>query len=48
MAAVVNRSPSGLRTFYDSRIEGLSQSIAEKGHTIRRLEAQRNELNSKG
>lgn len=39
---------SGLNTFYDSRIEDLSLQIAEKLQTIKRLEAQRNELNSRG
>lgn len=48
---VLNESrsaPSGLKTYYDSRIEDLTQQVAEKTQTIRRLEAQRNELNSKG
>lgn len=37
----------GLTTFYESKLEELNQKIVEKTQTIRRLEAQRNELNSK-
>lgn len=38
----------GIVTYYDTKLEELNQKIAEKTHTIRRLEAQRNELNSQG
>ncbi|XP_053993304.1 uncharacterized protein LOC128884180 [Hylaeus volcanicus] len=36
----------GLKHYYVSKIEELNQKIMEKTHTIRRLETQRNELNT--
>jgi 26S proteasome regulatory subunit T6 len=38
----------GLKHYYVSKIEELNQKIMEKTHTIRRLETQRNELNTTG
>lgn len=38
----------GLRTYYKGKIEELELLIKDKGHNLRRLEAQRNELNAHG
>jgi hypothetical protein len=38
----------GLRTYYKGKIEGLEMRIREKQMDLRRMEAQRNELNTKG
>ena len=38
----------GLRTYYKGKIEELELLIKDKGHNLRRLEAQRNELNASG
>ncbi len=38
----------GLRTYYKAKIEELELQVKEKTHNLRRLEAQRNELNSQG
>lgn len=38
----------GLRTYYKGKIEGLEMQIREKQSDLRRMEAQRNDLNSKG
>ena len=35
-------------TYYTQRIEELQLTINEKGQNLRRLQAQRNELNAKG
>eukprot|EP00889_Picochlorum_renovo_P004499 jgi/Picre1/31529/NNA_006881.t1 len=37
----------GLRTYYKGKIEGLEMQIREKQSDLRRMEAQRNDLNSK-
>lgn len=38
---------SGIKTYYKSKIEELEIVLSEKEQDLRRLEAQRNELNSK-
>lgn len=38
----------GLRDYYRGKIEELEIAIKEKQHNLRRIEAQRNELNSRG
>jgi 26S proteasome regulatory subunit T6 len=38
----------GLRGYYKGKIEELELLIKDKGHNLRRLEAQRNELNAQG
>lgn len=38
----------GLQTYYKGKIEELELLIKDKGHNLRRLEAQRNELNASG
>lgn len=57
-AAPVSAAPSslaskaplgdGLRAYYQGKIEELELAARDKAATLRRLEAQRNELNSKG
>ncbi|CAB4055164.1 PSMC5 [Lepeophtheirus salmonis] len=44
---VVKRPSEGLRTYYVTKIEELGQTVANKNQNLRRLEAQRNELNAK-
>lgn len=38
----------GLKSYYKSKIEGLEMKIRDKHTDLRRMEAQRNELNAKG
>ena len=38
----------GLRAYYKGKIEELEIQIRDKQHNLRRMEAQRNELNSRG
>ena len=38
----------GLRAYYRSKIEELEVQIRDKQHNLKRMEAQRNELNTKG
>lgn len=38
----------GFRSYYITKIEELQLVLAEKSQNIRRLQAQRNELNAKG
>ena len=38
----------GLRQYYVMKIEELQLVVAEKAQNLRRLQAQRNELNAKG
>jgi len=38
----------GLKTYYRGKIEELEMQIREKHLDLRRMEAQRNELNAKG
>jgi 26S proteasome regulatory subunit T6 len=38
----------GLKAYYKAKIEELEIQARDKQHNLRRLEAQRNELNTKG
>jgi len=38
----------GFRTYYITKIEELQLIVADKSQNLRRLQAQRNELNAKG
>ena len=38
----------GIRTYYLNKIEVLEQQILEKSQNLKRLEAQRNDLNNSG
>ena len=38
----------GLRSYYKAKIEELEIQARDKQHNLRRLEAQRNDLNGKG
>ena len=42
------RPKDGLRSYYVAKIEELLNVVNEKSQDVRRLEAQRNELNAKG
>ena len=42
------RTKDGLRNYYIAKIEELQSILGEKSQDVRRLEAQRNELNAKG
>ena len=42
------RPKDGLRNYYIAKIEELQSVLSEKSQDVRRLEAQRNELNAKG
>ncbi len=46
-AAASAPSSSGIQAYYSSKIDELEVVVREKTHNLRRLEAQRNELNSK-
>jgi 26S proteasome regulatory subunit T6 len=39
---------AGLQLYYKGKIEELELCIKDKSHNLRRLEAQRNELNTQG
>jgi hypothetical protein len=43
-----NPAGDGLRAYYRGKIEDLEIQIRDKQHNLRRMEAQRNELNAKG
>ncbi|GFH24825.1 AAA domain-containing protein [Haematococcus lacustris] len=43
---VLVRSGDGLKGYYKSKIEELELKVKDKSHNLRRLEAQRNELNT--
>ncbi|KAJ9518879.1 hypothetical protein QJQ45_026274 [Haematococcus lacustris] len=45
---VLVRSGDGLKGYYKSKIEELELKVKDKSHNLRRLEAQRNELNTQG
>jgi hypothetical protein len=38
----------GLKSYYKGKIEELEMLVKDKSHNLRRLEAQRNELNTQG
>ena len=40
-------SPEGLRQYYVAKIEKLQLTVTERNQNLRRLQAQRNELNAK-
>ncbi len=44
----VKTGHEGIRSYYTSKIDELEIVLSEKTQDLRRLEAQRNELNSKG
>jgi hypothetical protein len=44
----VDASPAGLRAYYKAKIESMEVALSQKTQNLRRLEAQRNELNGKG
>lgn len=44
----VAKSGEGFRSYYVQKIEELQLIVAEKAQNLRRLQAQRNELNAKG
>lgn len=50
MAAKEGRAEEGegIRSYYQAKIDELELLVRDKQHDLRRLEAQRNELNSKG
>ena len=45
---VVNEETDGIRDYYCSKIDELQFIVTEKMQNLRRLGAQRNELNAKG
>jgi hypothetical protein len=47
-AKVAPASGPGLRNFFMNRIEEMEITIRDKTQNLRRLEAQRNDLNTKG
>lgn len=48
MTAETSIDTQGINTFYNSKIEELELTCRERARNLRRLEAQRNEWNSKG
>lgn len=47
-AATLASQRAGLRPYYNTKLDELDNSIREKTTNLRRLEAQRNNLNTKG
>lgn len=47
-AAEVDSRDEGLTTYYQSSLDALELQIRQKQLNLRRLEAQRNEINTKG
>ena len=43
-----SRPKDGLKNYYIAKIEELQSVVGDKSQDVRRLEAQRNELNAKG
>ena len=43
----VDNASAGLRQYYITKIEDLMLTVSEKNQNLRRLQAQRNELNAK-
>jgi len=46
--AAASKAPEGLGGYYQAKIDELESAIREKALNLRRLEAQRNELNTRG
>lgn len=46
--AVKANANAGLTSYYQQKIEHLELTVRDKTQNLRRLQAQRNELNSKG
>ena len=44
----MGRTGDGLKEYYKGKIEELEIAVRDKAHNLRRLEAQRNDLNTKG
>ena len=44
----MGRTGDGLKDYYKGKIEELEIAVRDKAHNLRRLEAQRNDLNTKG
>lgn len=40
--------PTGVKSYYLTKIEALEQRLTERTQNIKRLEAQRNDLNNQG
>lgn len=48
MDVIESKKGEGYKPYYTHKIENLQAIIAEKMQDLRRLQAQRNELNAKG
>ena len=47
LSAQASTNPEGLRQYYVAKIEKLQLTVTERNQNLRRLQAQRNELNAK-
>ena len=47
LSSQATTSPEGLRQYYVAKIEKLQLTVTERNQNLRRLQAQRNELNAK-